>query len=718
MTPREKMVTSTPSDVESEWRFGPVSGPLSGGLTAVLAAVAEPVVAYPHWAPVAVTAVGAGAVAAIGALRRRPLGLLAYRSACWVGAGAWTTWIASQGWSWAAGVVLGGGALAAGIAAELVREVDLRAEVKRSTTPADEDQPGRRLYPRELTVKAAIDALLNLPLPGVQIISIEDWESGSGYTVRLEFPAETGYGDEELRSITLRLARRLRLPAGCIPEVDEGDLQGEVILRIPTLDDLSETAEYPADYSPLSIYDEHPLGIFGDQSLAADEMRESSKLIGGRKGGGKTNVLDVYAANLQRTEDALIWDIDLNGGGMSAFWMLPFAQGEVEKPPIDWAAADADEALLMSCVALAVAKARKAQYAGRRARANTRLLPIDRKLPAIILRIDEGAEVLGDSCPYPLLRENIKELHRIGREIGENFIISTLRPTGEMIPVEIRKNSSTRVGTRVEEDSELHYLFPQAGVKLKSRMLKTRGEAFLSRGDAGASDGPVRRMKWFHLLPDRIREVVLATNHLRPELDDFSRMVADAPFELMGQKLAKVYSTRWERLAPWLARLAEEGPAELAEAEKATPAPAIVPPATTADALARYAEAKRAAEVARDAAATQEGFRRILAADEETIAGTFESLTAELRKPDPTRTVFLPPPPAVTLEERARTVAEIVQAAGVSGAMRRDVIASLKDRGIEVTDQTVSEWLAAAREAGLVQPGPKKGQWLPGGEGR
>jgi hypothetical protein len=530
MTPRERMVTSTPSDVESEWRFGPVSGPLSGGLTAVLAAVAEPVVAYPHWAPVAVTAVGAGAVAAIGALRRRPLGLLAYRSACWVGAGAWTTWIASQGWSWAAGVVLGGGALAAGIAAELVREVDLRAEVKRSTTPADEDQPGRRLYPRELTVKAAIDALLNLPLPGVQIISIEDWESGSGYTVRLEFPAETGYGDEELRSITLRLARRLRLPAGCVPEVDEGDLQGEVILRIPTLDDLSETTEYPADYSPLSIYDEHPLGIFGDQGLATDEMRESSKLIGGRKGGGKTNVEDVYAANLQRTEDALIWDIDLNGGGMSAFWMLPFAQGEVPNPPIDWVAADADEALLMSCVALAIAKARKAQYAGLRARANTRLLPLDRKLPAIELRVDEGAEVLGDSCPYPLLRENIKELHRIGREIGENFIISTLRPTGEMIPVEIRKNSSTRVGTRVEEDSELHYLFPQAGVKLKSRMLKTPGEAFLSRGDAGASDGPVRRMKWFHLLPDRIREVVLATNHLRPELDEFSRMVADAPF--------------------------------------------------------------------------------------------------------------------------------------------------------------------------------------------
>lgn len=727
MSPKKDTVAkATKPDLESEWKFGPVSGPLCASVGAAIAALAEPLANYPHWAPVAVTGFSAVTTAIIDRLRRKPLALTAYRAGSWVAAGAWTTWVASTGWSWAATVLLGAGAVSAGLLAGPVREIDELAEIRAGLLPASGSPTRRPLTKRELAVKDAIDGLLNLPHPGAEIVSLEDWETGAGYTVRLIMPAETGFGDEEVGGVTIRLARRLRLPPGCLPEAEEGDVQGEVILRVPTLDDLTVTIDYPADYSRMSIYDEHPLGIFGDQSVVLDEMRESSKLLGGRKGGGKTNLMDVYGANLSRCDDVLIWDIDLNGGGMSAFWMLPFALGEVERPPIDWVASNAAEALLMSEIALAIAKARKAQFAGRRAAANSRLLPLDQDLPAIILRVDEGAEVLGDNCPISRLRENVKELHRIGREIGENFVISTLRPTGDMIPIEIRKNSSTRIATRVEEDAELGYMFPQAGVKLRSRGLKSKGEAYFARGDADAPDGTVRRMKIFNLSPARIREIVLATNHLRPYLDPFSLSVADARFELAGEELAFTYSTRWDRLRPYLDRLAENGSApeeyRFPFAGDVDPAPAAVedeprPAASLGEALERYREIRERATAARDAAAEEEpGIReiqRLLDADEDMIRTAFEALTARIAsKPiDPSPVNPGPSPAAVTLAARAELVARLVTEAG--GLKRAELIEKLAELGVDVTDQTVSDWLRAARDRGLVEPGSKKGQWVP-----
>jgi hypothetical protein len=722
------------SSAESDWKFGPISGPVTGSLTAIFAAVAEPVVAYPHWAPAAIAAAGSAVTSTVGALRKKPLGLLAYRATCWLGAGAWTTWVAAEGWSWAAAVALGAGALATGLSSEVIQEIDVRTEIRRGLLLPDGRRPSRPLTQREIAVKVAIDKLLRLADPGVEILGLEDWESGSGFTVLLEFPAETGYGDEELAAITIRLARMLRLPTGCVPEVEEGDIQGQAILRVPTLDDLSAKIQYPADYSPLSIYDEHPLGIFGDQAVAYDEMRESRKLIGGRVGGGKTNIEDVYAANLMRTTDAIVWDIDLNGGGMSSFWMLPYALGEVDRPPIDWVAWEPDEALLMSYVLLAIVRARKAQYAGRRARANSRLLPLSADLPAIVLRVDEVREVLGESSPYPQLRENILSAHRMGREAGINFVLATLRPTGEMVPVEVRKNSATRIATRCEEDSELGYMYPQAGVKLRSRMLKTAGEAFISRGDPDAADTPVRRMKFFHLLPDRIRDVVLATIELRPWLDDFSAAVGDMPFAIGEEELSGVYSSRWERAADWLAMLAGANPgdeeyAEYAAATYAETKPHSAPPASLGDALAVYAEKKRQAEEARDRLADEErdaAAKRVLAASEGEVEEMFLGLVDELRPterkppvipgPDLVRQTFTSPSPAASLEQRIRLVAKIVGDGGVSGVQRQEVIAKIQSLGIEVTDQTVSDWLKAARLAGLVEPTGKKGYWrVPGG---
>lgn len=692
---------------DQDWTFGPVSGPVCSGLAAAALALAEPVAHYPTGLPLGLAAAGGIASTVVAAVHKRPLGLVAYRASSWLAAGAWTTWTAASGWSWLSTGVLAAGGLVAGMLFPAFRELDEAAAPTEAATTAG----GRLLTSRERVVKDAIDGLMNLRDPGVEIIGLDNWDNGSGYSVTLEFPAETGYGEEELQAIVVKLARRLRLANGCVPNAEPGEYQGQVLLRVPTVDDLSQVVDYPGDFSPLTVNEEHTIGVFGDRTPVTDEVREASKLIGGRKGGGKTNTMDVYCANFARCVDALVWHIDLNGGGMSVPWMLPYVEEDLEAPVVDWVAFDPVEALLMSEVALAITKARKAQYGRRAAKANSRLVPLDASVPEIVIMVDEGAEVLGETSPYKRLRDNLTEVMRLGRAVGVNLVVSTLRPTGDHIPVQVRKNCSTRIATKVEEDSELDYMFGY--IKgLQSRMLKTRGEVFFYRGD---EDGPstVRKAKVFNLLPLMIADVCRATAHLRPALDPLGQKVGDQGYDLYGQKLSRIYADRWDRLAPWLNALREgvdveelfgglnrsamtgEQDSQAAQAATAT----LAAPPSTEDALAAYERAKRKLQ-------DETVEESVLKADEATIEGLFLSLVEPLRKTPPPATV------QPTLAERVQAVAKIIADAGEAGVMRADIIAKLKGLGVDVRDTTVSEWLQAAEAEGLIRRGSKKGHWL------
>lgn len=692
-------------DHESEWVFNAVTGPVVAGLAAASLALTEPYLHYPALLPLGLAGAGAAATATVAMLRRKPLGMVIYRSACWLGAGAWTSLAAAGGWSWLAAGLLAGGALVAGIGAPWAAEAD--RQVEEALDAADRRQP----LGRHLVIKQAIDTLLNLPVPGVKILTVEDWPSQAGYTVTLEFPEATGFGEEELQTIVVRLGRRLRLPPGCAPSAEEGEYQGQVVLRVPTLDDLSGDIEYPADYSPLSVNQEHALGIFADRSLVMTEVRESSTLIGGRKGGGKTNVMDVFGANLTRCPDAVIWDIDLNGGGMSVPWMVPYVREGLVAPAIDWVASTPIEALMMSEVLLAITKQRKTLYGVDAVDADSRLVPLSADCPEIVVRVDEAAEVLGETSPYSRLRDNLTEVMRLGRAVGVNLVVSTLRPIGDHVPVQVRKNCSTRIATKVEEQTELDYMFGyQRG--LKAGQLKTKGEAFFFRGDEGGYS-TVRKMKVFKLLPSRIADVCRATAALRPSLPAVEVALADAALQVYGETLHAVYSHRWGRLKPWLDRLVRDRitmqwvtpppepgaaryPSWVTAHQWADPAEPK-PPASTAEAIARYEVAKRRAQ--------DERLRDdVLGADEADIEDRFASLVSDLQRPT------IAPPVTVTLAERAAQVAAIVEQAGQ--IQRAAIIAQLKADGVDVLDTTVSEWLKEAEARGLVRRGSKQGQWL------
>lgn len=678
-----------------EWKFGPVSGPVCGGLAAATLAVAEPVAHYPGWFPAGVAGVVGAASMAIAVFRKKPLGLWSYRSVSWIAAGAWTSWTAAGGWSWVNTAALVGGGLVTFLAAPVVQEIDESDDV--DGVPA-RNVEGRTLAPAELVVKAAVDDMLRLPAPGAEMLGFHTWDTGSGYTIVMELPADTGYGEDQVQEIVVRLARRLRLPLGCLPLASEGDYQGQVILRVPTRDDLSMVIDFPRDYRVRSVNEEQQIGVYGDGSPVMVEVRESSALIAGRKGGGKTNTVDVFGANYQLCDDVLICDIDLNGGGMSVPWMLPFVQDEsIEEPPIFWPAPTPEEALLMSEVLLGICLDRKARYGKLAAQANSRLVPMSPAIPEIKIRIDEAAEVLGETSPYKKLRDNLMAIHRMGRAVGVTLDLSSLRATGDHIPVQARKNCATRIATKVGEDQELYQIFDyERG--LKSGMLKTRGEVFVYRGDPEGTS-VVRKAKILNLLPDQIGEIVRATWDRRPRLDEAGERVGNAEYRFKEGDEWRVFSNiladRWDRLMPWLEALAAGGDVEEEPAAGPRYDP---PPMTTQDAMAAYEESRARVRVESV---------KIASADE--IEREFLSIIGDQREP---ATVGGPASP--TLRDRVDTVARIVRDAGEEGIMRADIIAALKDRGIDVQDATVSEWLKKADEEGLVRRGAKKGLWLSG----
>src|SRR5690606_28755458 len=140
-----------------------------------------------------------------------------------------------------------------------------------------------------------------------------------------------------------------------------------------------------------------------------------------------------------------VWHIDLNGGGMSQPWLHGWLTGQSERPAVDWAAADIDEALQLAAAALRIAKARKRYTRQLKIETNASLMPVSPDLPEFVVLVDEGAAALSPMTRDPVLRElreTIEEIQRIGRNEAVNIVVSGLRATQDMISPNVRKQSA------------------------------------------------------------------------------------------------------------------------------------------------------------------------------------------------------------------------------------------------------------------------------------
>jgi hypothetical protein len=676
---------------------GPIWGTINGTGAALVIAGAGSVLDMPAWYPLPFAAAGGLATLYVCHRRRASRGNTVFWAACWLVPALWSALTIWLGWS-----VYGvGGLLAAGLSAGVLGPALGRFEER---PPADPFTPAGR-DPLYVEWEERITRICGFRQP-VTVANIDWWPENVGYTVSVKFSPGAGFTWEALRDRERELAASANNPKGCPVRAADSDYQGSAVLKVTRVNGLKKEILYPREYGPLTVRKAFPLGLLADRTMAMAEVRQSAGLVAGRRGGGKTNILDIFTANLTRCPDAVVWHIDLNGGGMSVPWMLPYVAGLVKMPPIDWVARTPDEALHMTRVALAIAKDRKAAYGALKAQHNTRLLPVSAALPEIVLIVDEGAEVIGEDASAAVeVARNLRTLQRIGRAEAVNVIFSALRATGETIPVPVRKQCALRIGTKVEEDAELDYLF-NYDRGLRSADLMYAGCAYIKTEDMLAP----AQFKAFHVLPEQIAEIVLATTHLRPALDARAAKVG-----------GRVYAERWQRTRPYLTALAgEDGELELPDPSGPVQPAADGNPVAKLAALTEQFKAQTAVLKERAARPRPED---VLAMDAARVRREAESIFA-LAPVDPRAerndvdlvdeqpaTPVMPAGGAPTdAAGRRRFVVQLVDQAGAEGMRRADIIAAVKAAGIDVHDATVDEWLKTERDAGgLVSP--KQGVW-------
>ncbi|WP_392754752.1 hypothetical protein [Streptomyces sp. LN590] len=534
------MTTNTAS-TGPVWDWAAGHGPVTGALSATTGCLAVATTGAATGMPSG-WALAVGAAGALGhtisSLRERlSARTIAMRSASWLIGAGWTTWAMTTGpLTWAAlgslatiGVGMGAAARST-LLYEEARELEAIAAAERQV--AREVSAERRAIAAEWVDR--VQRVCNITL---RILAVEMWPTGTGFTIDAELPSG-GTTYDRIAQHSAALSADARLPHGCTAVASQGINQGRVLIDVTTINVLSEERDYPSDYTPLSIYTGIPWGYRTNAEEICVYLREQCALVVGPTGSGKTNMVHVILAGFARTTDALTWVIDLNAGSAGLSWVRPAfdangAPAEGVRPGIDWLASTYEEAVLMLDAALAIGLRRKVAYQDLMAERNTDKLPISAKIPQIMLVVDEGAEILTSTDRrMKELAKKILEVIRMLRAMGIRTVLTALGATGSVLGnLMIRREAKARVcltGGEVE-GMDLSKVFPG------SRGLRVDQAPYVGAGFMGTPESAAALFKNWRILPDQIRDIVLATSDMHPTLDDVSRKVA-----------GDAYASRWD----------------------------------------------------------------------------------------------------------------------------------------------------------------------------
>ncbi|MGW6565087.1 hypothetical protein [Streptomyces sp. NPDC054975] len=526
---RLTMANNTATTTGPVWDWAAGHGPVTGALSATTGALAVATTGAATGMP-AGWALAVGAAGAIGhtvtslkdRLSARTIGM---RAASWLVGAGWTTWAITTGpLTWAAlgslatlGVGLGAAARAT-LLHEEARELEAIAAAER--------QVARELSAERRAIAAEwVDRIQRVCGITVRVLAVEQWPTGSGFTIDAELPAGGTTYDRIARE-SARLSADARLPHGCTASASQGIDQGRVLIDVTTVNVLAEEVTYPTDYGPLSLLTGIPWGLRTNADEVRAYLREQCALVVGPTGSGKTNMVHTILAGFARTTDVLTWVIDLNAGSAGLPWARPALTGDGEglRPGVDWLASTHEEAALMLDAAVRIAKHRKMAYQDLMSKANTDLLPISAQIPQIEIVIDEGAEILTSmDRPTKVLAKKILEVIRIARAMGIRTVLTALGATGAVLgDLMIRREAKVRVALTggETEGMDLSKQFPG------SRGLRVDQAPYKGSGFMGTPESPAALFKSWRILPNQIRDIVAATSDRHPTLDAISAKAA------------------------------------------------------------------------------------------------------------------------------------------------------------------------------------------------
>lgn len=546
-------------------RWSHQQGPFMGALNAGSAALAVASMgSLPEVALAPAWPLAAGAVGATAAFTRAGAGSpwvsRLYRSARWIGYTGWCSWaLASEGpWDVSTLATLGVGALAAAVLSPASRSFEIAAQDR---TAQEERIAKRRGLAGEW--EARVNRICRIPRPGVTVTDIADWEMEdlrnpgekwrTGMSIVLELPP----GASSWKTIKARaeeLAADADLPDACGIEVTSHGSRRRVLLLVSTVDALAEDIPAGDDFSPLSIYDDLPVGVYRDGSMYKINLKWQTAVLIGATGSGKSAHLSLIIRQLLRCKETLVFGIDFNGGKAFKPFLRPWLEGKTSKPAIDWVATTPKEAALMLDWAINAISVRGAGYSELMAQENDDKVPVSSAVPHIELVVDETADLPRE------IKKRLIELSNRSRSASIRQITCALRAVsngGDELPRPLIAQATVRTAMRVNEDSELQRLYGYSRGLPKADEMPSEGYGL---GQPKTNLAP-RIFKGLLVKPNDSERVAVETDERRPVMDEIT----------LGSG-RDAYLRRWERAhaAGWLGTKPPTG----TPAKPTVPAPA------------------------------------------------------------------------------------------------------------------------------------------------
>ncbi|MCX4606969.1 hypothetical protein [Streptomyces mirabilis] len=544
--------------IDWESGHGPFTAPLSAAGSALAAAYAANAAGAAPWWGAAVAGAGLAGSHIAGRLDGASRGSLVLRAAAWVGAGAWCSWALVDGpWTMQCIGALVSGGVALGAAMTGERAARKRAAERLAAEAAAEERSLVAGRYRALAAEWSARFSRVAGIDGVQVVGVEMWARGGGFTLEGRFP-EGGYTWRDMQRCADGLAGDARLPNGCTVEITEGVDRGSFLANVEIVNQVAgEPRMYPDDYSPRSYNDGLQMGVHRDGSEVAPECRELCAIVSARRGSGKTNLMNVWIAGQQRMIDALSWVIDLNGGGIALPWLRAWAKlGRPGQPPIDYVADTPDKVLAMAQALLNIAKARKPGYADLQIAADDDKIPVSPQVPAIIVNADEAAELYSTKARRdPTLRKAgdlLLQVVELARAVACNVMATALRATQDVLEEpQLVAQSGLKIAMQGDE-REINYLMGW-GDKIAPEDMPEPGTGAIKE-----LAKPARIFQAYRMTPSRIEQIVAATCKYRPVLDELSRRAAGEAYERRWDDTAHLFDGSVQATATAVAEPATE----------------------------------------------------------------------------------------------------------------------------------------------------------------
>lgn len=326
-----------------------------------------------------------------------------------------------------------------------------------------------------------------------EVTRIDDTAAGREVLLKLR-PGVTA-------DVIAKQADQLAAAHGAVRAIVEPDKPGWARVRYLDRDPLATApGTWPgihAEAVPLTV--PVPLGLNEDGDVALVNLWQSSALLGGSPGTGKSAAMQVLISGAALDPATDLRVIDAKRGAELGMWRTrasAFASDEVEAVQV-----------LTDTLGEIERRYRAMQSAGLR-----KVAYGDQRFPPVVLVVDELAEVTGTGTKESKAAgETLRRIVALGRAAGVTVIAATQKPDSTVVPTGLRDLFRYRLGLRCGARGQAETIAAEVALELCAIPADAPGTGYLL-----ADSGKYTRMRCYYLSDADL-------DHLTRRLSDDSR---------------------------------------------------------------------------------------------------------------------------------------------------------------------------------------------------